>query len=140
MPTRKFTLNAFFLVIIALMTACSDGPNAQALESLKTFYKGYIAETSKLPENRAAVESLKAQHCTARYLKQLAAEDLEADPFLNAQDVEESWASNLEVTPDDVVQNQFAVCYTASFDNSKHCVEVTMVEDGGSWKIDNITH
>lgn len=122
------------------MTSCAAGNDSKAMDSLKAFYKDYIKESSKVPADNAKIESLKTKHCTAKYLGQLADQELEADPFLNAQDVEEKWADNLEITPDGVTQNQFSVCYTASFDNSKHCVEVTMVEDGGSWKIDNITN
>ena len=101
------------------------------MDSLKVFYQSYIRESSK-------IESLKAKHCTAKFLVQIADAELDADPFLNAQDVEEKWAENLEITPESAAKDQYKVCYTASFDNSKHCVKVTMVDEGGSWKIDNI--
>jgi hypothetical protein len=108
------------------------------MDSLKAFYQSYIRESSKVPEDHAKIESLKAQHCTAKFLVQLANAELEADPFLNAQDVEEKWAENLEITPESAGKDQYNVCYTASYDNAKHCVKVTMVDEGGSWKIDNI--
>lgn len=139
MKIRLFNMGASSLIMILFMASCTGGPNTAAADSLKSFYKSYIAESNKVPEDQAAIGALKSKHCTAKYLGQLAGEELEADPFLNAQDVDPSWAETLEVTPDDVVKDQFAVCFPLA-DKSKHCVEVTMVEDGGSWKIDNITH
>ncbi|MBL0019574.1 MAG: DUF3828 domain-containing protein [Bacteroidetes bacterium] len=135
---RSFLLSGITLLSIFFFTACSSGTDAQSMDSLKVFYQSYIRESSKVPEDHAKIESLKAKHCTAKFLVQIADAELDADPFLNAQDVEEKWAENLEITPESAAKDQYKVCYTASFDNSKHCVKVTMVDEGGSWKIDNI--
>jgi Protein of unknown function (DUF3828) len=130
----------FPLILIWFFTACTPGNDTQAMDSLKTFYQSYIRETSKVPEDHAKVEALKAKHCTAKYLGELAEAELEADPFLNVQDVEETWADNLEITADAAAKDQFSVCFTASYDNSKHCVKVSMVDESGTWKIDNVVN
>jgi hypothetical protein len=138
MRNQLFKLSFFSFFIICILTACSPSNDTQAMDSLKGFYQSYIKESSKVPSDNAKLESLKAKHCTKQYLDKLADEELDADPFLNAQDVEEQWAENLEITADASNKNQFSVCYTVSFDNSKHCVAVSMVEEDGSWKIDNV--
>jgi Protein of unknown function (DUF3828) len=140
MKFQLFKLSCFPLFIILFMTSCSTGADTQAIDSLKVFYQSYIQESSKVPEDNAKIESLKTKHCTAKFLGVLADAELDADPFLNAQDVDEKWADNLEIAPDAAAKDQFSVCYTVAFDNSKHCVKVAMVDDGGSWKIDNVTN
>jgi hypothetical protein len=140
MKIQLFKVSFIPLFIILFMTSCSPGSDTQAMDSLKVFYRSYILETSKVPEDAAKVASLKTQHCTSRFLGVLANAELEADPFLNVQDVDEQWADHLEIAPDAAAKDQFSVCYAVAFDNSKHCVKVAMVDEGGSWKIDNVTY
>jgi hypothetical protein len=137
MKIQLFKLSWLPLIIIWFVTSCSTGTDTKAMDSLKEFYQNYIRESSKVPEDFAKIEALKAKHCTAKFLAKLADTELEADPFLNAQDVEEVWADNLVVT-DATGKDEYSVCYTASFDNKKYCVKVSMVDEGGTWKINNV--
>jgi Protein of unknown function (DUF3828) len=140
MKMQLFKMSWVPVIILWFFTACTPGNDTQAMDSLKTFYQSYIRETSKVPEDHAKVEALKAKHCTSKFLGELAEAELEADPFLNVQDVEETWADNLDIAADAAAKNQFSVCFTATYDKSKHCVNVTMVDEGGSWKIDNVVN
>lgn len=138
MNLRPRYFSFLFLLVSFWMTSCSTVPETQPMDSLREFYQSYIKESSKLPGDDQQISALKKKHCTARFLGELDKAELEADPFLNAQDVEEQWASNLEINPEAGSKDKFQVCYTASFDNAKHCVEVSMVKEGENWMIDNV--
>jgi hypothetical protein len=135
---QKATFLSLFL--IWFMAACTPDPDTQAIASLREFYQNYIRISSKFPVNAEKIASLKKTHCTSRFLETLDGVDLEADPFLNAQDVDARWADNLEITPDNSGKNLYMVCYVSSFDNSKNCVKITMKEVDESWKIDEIKY
>lgn len=143
---RRF---AIFSLIITLLfmascstettgTATSGADTDKATAAIKEFYAAYIAEMSKMPPNQGQVEALKQKHCTAHFLNVLKDAELEEDPFLNAQDVDETWAETLEVTAK--ADDLYSVCYVMGFDNSKHCVEVAAVDADGQWKIDNVKY
>lgn len=126
------------LLLILPMATCSPPSDTQARDTLRGFYQGYIQESSKFPVDDARIAALKEKHCTSRLLETLGDAELEADPFLNAQDVDARWALNLEVTLDHSVTNLHQVCFTSLPGSSKHCVKVLMVAEGESWKIDRV--
>jgi hypothetical protein len=139
MKTQLFKKATYLsLFLIWTMAACSPASDSQAINTLREFYQSYIRENSKFPVNAEQIASLKEKHCTSRLLKTLNDAELDADPFLNAQDVNAQWADNLEIAPDNSGKHLYQVCYTPSPDGPKNCVKVTMKEEGENWKIDEV--
>lgn len=141
MKTRLFKKATLLsLLLICTMAACSPASDSKAISVLREFYQSYIQENSKFPVDSERIASLKEKHCTSRFLQTLNDAELEADRFLNAQDVDAKWADNLEIVADDSGKNLYRVCYTSSVDNPKNCVIVTMIEEDENWKIDKVVY
>ena len=143
----QFRKPAFFSLILLMLffLSCSSetAPSSvsdpeKVMDAIKEFYSSYILESSKMPPNDLQIEALKNRHCTQRFLTQLNDAEVDVDPFLNAQDVDEKWASTLEIIPKDVSKNLYSVCYEIGYDKSKQCVVVLAKENQGLWKIDNV--
>jgi hypothetical protein len=118
--------------------ASSSGQdNDAAVAVLGSFYKEYILETSKMPLDMPAIEALKAKHCSASLLAKLKTEELDADPFLNVQDVDAQWAESLEVKPADGGEKKYSVCWQLGNDG-QHCVVVQMKQEDGGWKLNQV--
>lgn len=136
-----------FLLPLLLYTASCSQSNSSSKNSddlqikatLKDFYTRYIIETEKATEDWSKIEALKKKYCTSSYLKKLAAdEDIDADPFLNAQDVDKNWLNTLTITKDTGNKpNIYKVCFVFEYNQELHCIHVAMVKEGNSWKINS---
>ena len=141
MKTQLFYKAICLLLLLTWsMAACSPASHAQEVNTLREFYQSYIQECSKFPVHAEQIASLEKRYCTSRLLQSLEDGELDADPFLNAQDVDAKWADNLEIAPDNSGTNLYQVCYASTFDKSKHCVKVKLTKEGESWKIDEVTY
>lgn len=106
------------------------------LDFINSFYTSYIAWQTDLNHTQLDIEELKKQTCTPELLQSLEQQELEADPFLNAQDVDFSWLSSLAVEKKGT--NQFVVSYRTGYNDQVIRVRVGLVKDGSSYKITSV--
>lgn len=138
MRIMMFKTAFFSLLVLPLMQSCTPAADTKATDAIKDFYGAYIRENSKEPGDMKAVESIKKKHCTSSLLQKLSGEELDADPFLDAQDVDANWVNTMEVLPEGSAENVYGVCFLLTPGESKHCVRVAMKQEGGEWKIDDV--
>jgi hypothetical protein len=103
------------------------------MDFINSFYTSYISWQTDLNNTQLDIEELKKQTCTPELLKSLEQQELEADPFLNAQDVDFSWLSSLAVEKKGT--NQFVVSYRTGYNDQVIRIGVGLVKDGSSYKI-----
>lgn len=120
--------------------AATTGPANDPSTRLKDFYSAYIAEKGKAAEDTGRVRGLFQEYCTdsfARHLDRVYAHgELEADPIIDAPDVDQSWIKTLTVQKNG--GDDYQVCYVDTYDNQKHCLDVHLVNENGKWKINNV--
>ena len=125
------------LVVSSSSVAAPAAATAAAREELAAFYRGYLAASSKVPVDAAQVDALRRAHVTAAFQKKLQQAELDADPFLNAQDVDEGWAAQVRVAADGA-PDRYRVCLGAE-GPAAHCVLVRVVLEANAWRIDGVS-
>ena len=120
--------------------AQANAPNDAAVQMLKEFYTKYITEITKTSPSTRKLNSIRKQYCTAGLLSRIKEIEMDEDPFLNAQDADDSWLKTLSVSKDS--QKSKGV-YVVSFLNNESKEKITarllVVKDGDDYKIDGIT-
>jgi hypothetical protein len=98
----------------ALKQVNSDSENKQALRMLKDFYYSYVGSiVNDTTIIRGKLDSIKEQNCTKRLLNKISKqEDLEVDPFLQAQDANRETLTTLTFRRDLKLPNTYIVSYT----------------------------
>ena len=136
--------NSIFSLIIltslSLMVSCSSSTNSSAQEAVQEFYVQYIDVASQFPPDVARLDALIAAHCTEDFRERLKNSEPDADPILDLQDVDESMASTLQVTPSDGNSEVFRVCMDLGAGQDMHCVKVRVEGVDGEWKIADVIH
>ncbi|MEQ9313106.1 MAG: DUF3828 domain-containing protein [Cytophagales bacterium] len=88
------------------------------IEFVENFYEEYISELSEMPMDLDRIDSLEKKFLTVELYKKLKEQDLDYDPFLNAQDFDddilEKLASNEHTEKKDVVKVSYIDDYTSS--------------------------
>jgi hypothetical protein len=83
---------------------------------IEKFYNDYITELSRNDFQNVNADSVLKMYCTPRlisFLKtQYSENELDYDPFLNAQDVDKGIINTLEVRKDKSTYNLYSVSYT----------------------------
>jgi len=114
----------------------------QVIALLKEFYTIYmttVANDQPL-QSEKKIDSLKKKYCTKRLLLRLPtlANQIDADPFLNAQDSSIDCLKTLSVRKNPKAFNQFIVTYFDIYSQSKFIIYLTIVKENGNFKIDSI--
>ncbi|WP_426059773.1 DUF3828 domain-containing protein [Hymenobacter sp. B1770] len=111
---------------------------------LKEFYTAYITEGAKAPTpfNLAKSRALQKKYCTASLSSKINAQyksgQLEADPFLQAQDVDISWLKTLSFNRNASRLNTYTVSYFDAESNEKIVIHLTVIKQGDSFRISAI--
>lgn len=130
------TAFVFFSYPVRIQAA---SPNDAATEMLKEFYIKYITEVSKNSPSEKKLHSIRKQYCTAGLLSRMKELQLDYDPFINAQDTDDSWIKTLSVKRHPEKGKGF---YIVSFSDteSKTTVTVTLsvIKEKDDYKIDGI--
>jgi hypothetical protein len=137
------------VVTLTLVAVALLGPRAAAAESspeatIKAFYKWYVNVMVKdeNPFGKTQREEME-RYLTADYVKridkQIKGDGFDSDPFLNAQDFDKEWGSNVKVTNTTTKGDRATadVELTGSEMGSTK-TKVELKQDGGSWKIDKV--
>ncbi|MDQ2769613.1 MAG: YbjP/YqhG family protein [Bacteroidota bacterium] len=137
------------LIIVGFMSmtnyACVQAQNTpsdkQVFVMLKEFYTTYITESSKslATDNLDRIFAIQKKYCTVSLLNKINAQfksgQLEADPFLQAQDIDVSWLNTLSFNKDSRRLNGYRVSYFDSVANEKVVIHLTVVNQDGKFKI-----
>ena len=112
-------------------------------EAIRNFYRWYVAE---LIANRDPMENGKElkRFVTERLLKEIGRmkkgpEGLNGDYFVDAQDFDDLWAKNITVSDVKVSGTKAtAEVLLAGKPDMRRRLHVSLVKDGGSWKVDKV--
>ena len=138
----------FFVCLLLLSTAVSKAQNkvtdTQAISMLRKFYTAYITtvanDQSRIMNEKLSL--LKSQYCTKKVLVKIPkiVEQTDSDPFLKAQDSDVSVLKTLSITRNFKKPNLYTVFYSFKneFSNEKIIINLVVINQNGSLKIDNI--
>ncbi|MFH6944946.1 DUF3828 domain-containing protein [Flavobacterium sp. FlaQc-50] len=140
----------FFIVIVLLIVSCkkSDEKNKTELSStdtkiadesnskeiLNAFYVAYLHEftNSNLKESERKLDSLKNKYCKKTLLDSISNEfennELDYDPFINAQDVSEKMIESLSIENVVGQKNKFHVKFHDNSSENKTNIMVTITD------------
>ena len=135
-------------LMIAFAAFISQVPAANAektpKESIRAFYHWYmtIVIAGKSPFQSKASE-LK-QFVTKRFLNEIDKTNKEnnglgADPFLQSQDTDNGWKSNITVTKLKTTGSTTTAEVELKGKNLSRKLSVSMVREQGAWKLDQVT-
>jgi hypothetical protein len=135
------TLRSLLFLVVSLFTvlpsfaadAAADSPG----EVAEKFYAGYVAQVEANKDTKAWVASSKL--VTARfkkdYAKAMSAEELDADPVLNVQDVP---TKPFKAEKPEIKDRTATVVLNTAFDSEKHKVTATLQKVDGVWLLDSV--
>lgn len=109
--------------------------NDTAIRTIRGFYSAYITACDEMP---ARLEEVKEKYCTARLLKALGKEELDYDPFLNAQDCDRSWIATLSVKRDTEEHDLYHVQYKDTSSQESIRLKLRLKHESGAYKIDKV--
>ncbi|WP_106604844.1 DUF3828 domain-containing protein [Chitinophaga ginsengisoli] len=111
--------------------------NDSAATMLKQFYSSYIASWDS-PDIKKS-ELIKKQYCTKKILNRIADdEELDADPFLQAQDTDIDWLKTLVISKDTQKPNVYIVSYLDNYTKKRIVNKLLVIKEGQKYKIDDI--
>jgi len=126
------------------MYAQGSSDEKQIIGMLKSFYTEYMTTLSK-DDVRLSVKkihSLQKTYCTQKLLKELPmlSEQIDADPFLQAQDSNIEYIKTLSILKSQKIFNQYIVSYIDIYSPNKIKVIIylTIVKEKNGFKIDSI--
>ncbi|MBC9934150.1 DUF3828 domain-containing protein [Chitinophaga qingshengii] len=106
-----------------------------AIKMLKQFYTSYITEEAKNDVDEKKINLLKKKYCTTALLNKLKHMELDADPFVHAQDYDATWINTLSVRKDAKLADVYHVSYLDAYAKEKNTIKVQVVKEGNSYKI-----
>jgi Protein of unknown function (DUF3828) len=112
-------------------------------DAIRNFYRWYVAE---LIANHNPMENRKElrRFATERLLKEIdrmkkGPDGLDGDYFVDAQDFDELWAKNITVSDVKVSGTKAsAEVLLAGKGDMRRRLQVSLVKDGGIWKVDKV--
>jgi hypothetical protein len=132
----------FLIAIVAFPVAASAQASPET--TLKSFYKWYMHE---LNANHVPQRSTKAGTASSARLKHWfttkAGREWDADYFIDAQDFDKSWETNIATSNAAINGTHADVTVTlgtktSSKDGFMQTLNIKMVKEGGAWKIDRV--
>ncbi|MCW1924022.1 hypothetical protein OKA05_15750 [Luteolibacter arcticus] len=135
------TLRLLLAAIVSLFTmlpssaaeAAADGPGQVA----EKFYAGYVAEVEANKDTKVwvAKSKLVTPKFKKAYDKAMNAEEVDADPVLNAQDVP---TKPFKAEKPEIRDAAASVVLTTTFGSEKHKVTAKLVKVDGVWLLDAV--
>lgn len=146
--TRSGRLFAGVLFVASMLIA----PFAQAQEAsgsgkpesvIREFYQWYVqtvaANRSPMMDEPAKLKRYATVGMLRRIDKLAKNQELEADPFLQAQDVDNGWAKNIKVSKAKIAGNvATANVELKGQEMESHKLAVTLRQESGAWKVDKV--
>lgn len=135
MPRFAFFNSLIFVVIFNCAQAQSNDPHVKALEMIKGFYTNYITDMDKGDVSK--LDTLQKESCTVNLLHKIPklSKQMDADPFLKAQDTNIKFLKSLTVKKDLKKEGHYVVSYGI---DEKVAINLTVVKVNGEYKIDAV--
>jgi Tfp pilus assembly protein PilN len=119
----------------------SNTDEEQVVNMLTDFYTGYITIIAKGPmDYEDKLIALKEKCCTKKLLDKVAEDfknELDYDPFINAQDSDVAWLKTLSVVKEPQKENTYSVSYRSN-DTTKVVIHLRVIKQDDLFKIDGI--
>ena len=134
-PGRMKSLSLLIPLIVSLLAAlpshAADGPG----QVTEKFYAGYVAavEANKDTKVWVAQSKLVTGNFKKAYAKIMNAEEIDADPVLNAQDIP---STPFKAEKPQITGDAATVVVVSSFGEDKHKLKVKLVQKDGAWLLD----
>ncbi|WP_188133930.1 DUF3828 domain-containing protein [Chitinophaga sp. CF418] len=137
----QFLASCFVSILIFFSSYCrgqNKTSNDSAATMLKQFYTSYItASVESLDEKKLTL--IKKQYCTKKILNRIAKdEELDNDPFVNAQDTDIDWLRTLVINKDPKKPNVYIASYISNYTKKRIINKLLVVKEGQTYKIDDI--
>ena len=133
----RFLASCFVSILIFFSSFCraqNKSSNDSAAIMLKQFYTSYISA-----DEESQLTLIKKQYCTKKILNRIAKdEELDADPFLQAQDTDIDWLRTLVINKDAQKPNVYTVSYMSNYSKKRIINRLLVVKVGQAYKIDDI--
>lgn len=131
LPSLLFAVFAFLLT--ALPSFSAEEPSVVA----EKFYAGYVAQVDANKDTKAWVAKSKqvTEKFKKAYAKAMNAEEIDADPVLNAQDIP---TKPFKAEKPEIKDDKATVVLTAAYGDHKHKVTAKLVKGDGVWLLDAV--
>lgn len=110
-----------------------DPNDSTALVFIRMFYKEYLLEF----ENDF-VDSVRRKYCTPELIKKIVNKELDYDPFLNAQDFDDSLLRTLDAKKSNTPQGYYIVSYVDGYSKKKVYIVISLAEHEGEYRISDV--
>ncbi|MEK7952382.1 hypothetical protein [Luteolibacter soli] len=137
MKTLRFLLLFVVSLVTALPSFAADAPADGPEKVAEKFYAGYVAQVEANKDTKVwvAASKLVTPKFKKDYAKAMSAEEVDADPVLNAQDVP---TKPFKADKPEIKDAAATVVLTTSFGSEKHKVTATLRKVDGAWLLDAV--
>ena len=130
----------------ALVYSCqsSQAATKETPESvIKNFYTWYVHELNRNGDPLTKLKPRLRQFVSARLLREIdkavkGPDGLNGDYFLDAQDWDKEWEKNIVISRVNVAKGKAGVTVSLSGPQMSRKLKVSLVHEGGKWKIDKV--
>ena len=109
---------------------------------IREFYQWYVqtvnANRSPMTDEPAKLKRYATAGMLRRIDKLAKNQELGADPFLQAQDVDKGWAKNIKVSNSKIAGDVATANVELKGSEMGHKLAVTLRQESGAWKIDKV--
>lgn len=140
----KIKIVFFTAVMFFFYSCCNFAQNdlsedQQIKDMLKEFYTSYMTQIDKGPIDPKKENSIREKYCTVKLLKEIENdEELDYDPWLNAQDAGVKSLNTLTIKNNIEISNGYVVTYEDTYAKKKISIKLTVVKEKGGYKIDSV--
>ncbi|MBK0402091.1 hypothetical protein I5M27_03790 [Adhaeribacter sp. BT258] len=136
--------NFLFVIILQFICGCNNlSTEKEDILFIKKFYQEYNGELSKEAESISKRDSILKSYCTSRLVsfleKQYRENELDWDPFLNAQDMNIKTPETLRVIKENSKYNLYSISYVwAPTGDTVDNIGLIIINEKGTPKIDYV--
>ena len=130
------------ILIVSLAQAQETGGSSKPESVLREFYQWYVqsvaANRSPMTDERAKLKRYATDGMLRRIDRLAKADELGADPFLQAQDIDDAWAKNIKVSKPEIAGNVATATVELKGREMSQKLAVTLRQESGTWKVDKV--
>ena len=131
-------LPCLLLALVALLLAAAPSFAAEEPGAVaEKFYAGYVSQVDSNKDTKefVAKSKLVTEKFKKAYAKAMNAEEIDADPVLNAQDIP---SQPFKAEKPEIKDDKAKVVLGAAFGETKHKVTAKLVKVDGVWLLDAV--
>jgi len=131
------TKNILFLFLLntLLFTQLAHAQKDSAKLMLTRFYNVYITAIGS-DNGEDKIQKIQQQYSTAKLTAWLKKqEELDDDPYINAQDVDMDWLKTMQITKDAKIPNLYIVSFFDNYNKTRRYVKLFVAKEGNKYKI-----